>query len=88
MPGPDPFGVEIEGDYPGPLTSYAHPSDATILGGGNKRHRIARARRILENVARGGWCCPWCLDFVPIYRRADAVYCSEGCRKRAARARR
>jgi hypothetical protein len=34
------------------------------------------------------WRCLWCRDDLQAWRRADAQYCCEGCRKRAARARR
>lgn len=44
--------------------------------------------RMMRNLRRNGWCCEWCGGPVPEFRRADARYCREGCRKRAARARR
>lgn len=51
------------------------------------RHRIDRAKRILRALARDGWRCAWCSGPVPLFRRVDAVFCSDGCRKRAARQR-
>ena len=52
---------------------------------GNRRHRAARALAIASNLRRDGWRCEWCGDPVPAYRRADARYCREGCRKAAGR---
>ncbi|MCJ1900967.1 hypothetical protein MR829_11340 [Paracoccus versutus] len=53
-----------------------------------RTQRKARAMRILANLKRNGWACGWCSGPVPEFRRADARYCCEGCRKRAARSRR
>lgn len=87
MPGPDPDGIDLGYDYPRRLSVLVHRSDANILyGGGNMRHRNSRAVSVLKRLFRG-WLCHWCNDPVPIYRRADACYCSQGCRKRAARCR-
>lgn len=87
MPGPDHDGIEL-GDDPRRVSVLAYRSDASIAyGGGNMRHRIDRAKRVLKRLQRG-WLCHWCGDPVPIYRRADARYCCQGCRKRAARERR
>ena len=87
MPGPDPDGIELGDDYPRRVSVLVYRSDASIIyRGGNMGHRHARALRILKKL-RWGWLCLQCLRPVPIYRRADAVYCCEGCRKRAARAR-
>ncbi len=85
MPAPGPFGIEIGYGWPSYIRVLAHSSDATILGGGNRCHRINRAKAILKALARDGWCCPWCCGPVPLFRRADAVFCSEGCRKPMAR---
>lgn len=80
MPAPDPFGIDL--GFSGPLSLLVE-----VWQCGNKRHRKARAVRILINLKRGQWCCPECGDYVPLYRRADAVYCRTGCRKKAARRR-
>lgn len=89
MPEPDPYGIELGPDWPERVSVLVyHSLSAAFYGGGNKRHRIDRAKRILSNLRWGGWCCPWCKEPVPLLKRADARYCSEGCRKRAARARR
>jgi len=55
---------------------------------GNSGNRKARAIAILRRMQRRDWVCGWCRDELPIWRRADARYCCEGCRKRAARQRR
>lgn len=81
MPAPDPHGINM-GDN-GPLSLLVERWAC-----GNHRHRMDRAKRILANLTRANWCCPECGDYVPLFRRADAVYCREGCRKRAQRRRR
>ena len=82
MPAPDPHGISIE----------KHPHGWRVLAGtfvlSGRTQRMARAKRILRNLAVNGWVCPWCGGPVPEFRRADACYCCEGCRKRAARSRR
>ncbi|MEI4471507.1 hypothetical protein [Frigidibacter sp. MR17.24] len=80
MPGPDPGGVEPSDNWPRGVHVYHFFC-------GNIRHRNARAKRILQNARWGEWLCLHCGDPVPMWRRADAVYCSTGCRKRAKRAR-
>ena len=83
MPAPDPHGVSIGWGWPDSITV-----DMELWGCGNRRTRKRRAVAILGNLRHGGWCCRWCTEPVPLFRRADAVYCSAGCRKRHARARR
>jgi endogenous inhibitor of DNA gyrase (YacG/DUF329 family) len=34
---------------------------------------------VLRRLQRNGWICPHCGDPVPLWRRADAVFCSPGC---------
>ena len=55
---------------------------------GNVGNRQARAIAIMRRMAGGDWVCRWCGDELPNWRRADAKYCCEGCRKRAAYRRR
>lgn len=88
MPAPDPFGISYDETPDGRPIVLAEvwPSDG-ILAQGNKRHRLARAKAVLHKLTRDGWTCPECGGPVPIWRRADAVYCREGCRKRARRGR-
>ena len=56
MPEPDPYGVEIGPDYPRQISVLVyHSIAAAFYGGGNKRHRMQRAKRIqseLRNNAR------------------------------------
>lgn len=81
MPGPDPNGVTIE------RRDRARVMVDTFMVGG-RANRMARAKGILRNLAVNGWSCRWCCAAVPEFRRADARYCCEGCRKRSARSRR
>lgn len=89
MPGPDPNGLTYGETATGqPMVS------AEIWGArnrpfweGNPKHRLARAKAVLARLRLDGWTCHQCGDPIPMFRRADARYCSEGCRKRAARSR-
>ena len=81
MPGPDPDTLWIEfeeGRWRATFECY--------FGTGNKANRQKRAIVIALRMARGDWVCRWCGGELPIWRRADARYCCEGCRKRAVRA--
>ena len=81
MPAPDPHGITIEERPHG----WGVLVETFMLSG--RTQRMGRARRILRNLAANGWACRWCGGPVPEFRRADAAYCGEGCRKRAARQR-
>ena len=83
MPAPDRDGVYIEENEDGTFRVQG-----LVWSPGNLRHHVARVRRILRNLRRNGWRCEWCGDPVPEYRRADARYCREQCRKKVARRRR
>lgn len=76
MPAPDPDGITL-GDSPRGRISVL--ADTCLIG--NRKARMKRAVAILRNLQRGGWCCSWCEDAVPLYKRADARFCCEGCRK-------
>ena len=54
----------------------------------NVPHREARAQAIANRLSAGAWRCHWCYRCLPTFKRADTLYCSEGCRKRTARRRR
>ncbi|WP_405403614.1 hypothetical protein [Paracoccus sp. Ld10] len=82
MPAPDPHGITIEVQGNG----WSLLIETFLLLG--RTQRKARARRILANLHRDGWACRNCGGPVPEYRRADARYCCEGCRKRVSRNRR
>ncbi len=90
MPAPDPFGLSYDETPAGQPIVWAE-----IWGvrnrpyfEGNPKHRKARAAAVLRRLRLDGWICPECGEPVPLHRRADADYCREGCRKRAARRRR
>lgn len=83
MPGPDPSAISMHEEPDGRLVVT---SEMAFFG--NRSARIARAIAILRNLQRGGWCCSWCRGPVPLFRRADARFCGESCRKKAARSRR
>lgn len=83
MPAPDPHGITIEEC---PHGGWGLLVDTFMLSG--RTQRTARAKRILRNLAANGWACRWGGRPVPEFRRADACYCCESCRKRAARYRR
>ena len=88
MPAPDPFGLHYDQTPDGcPIVTAELWTSRLPPFSGNPRHRLARARAVLRNLLRNGWACRHCGDPVPLWRRADAVYCSEGCRKHAARRR-
>ncbi len=83
MAGPDPDGMKLGDADPGSISVLVQ----TFMSG-NRTARMARAKRILGNLCRGGWLCYSCREPVPLWRRADARFCGEGCRKAAARQRR
>jgi hypothetical protein len=83
MPGPDPHRFWIEETENG-YSVFFQAYDWT----GNNGNRKARALAVLKRLRRGTWRCQWCGDFLPDHLRADALYCGEQCRKRAARTRR
>ena len=82
MPAPDPQGLDMEEHPDGSFTMTAE-----IWHYGNRKHRLARMLAVSHRIKANGWRCAWCAEPVPLYRRADARYCCEGCRSRAARSR-
>ena len=80
MSAPDPEGVWTEEYDDGRWSIHAN-----VWREGNRRHRIARLQAIRRNLIRGWWRCEWCNAEVPLYRRADARFCRERCRKAARR---
>lgn len=87
MPAPDPSGLSYYETHDGRPMVSAEVWPTTGLFAGNRRNRIARLKAVAAKVLADGWACPTCGAPVPLWRRADAVYCSTGCRKRAARKR-
>ena len=83
MPGPDPDAIELFTDGSRKVVYYDR-----YFWTGNTGNREKRAKEILRRAIAGDWVCNWCGDKLPVWRRADAQYCSESCRKKAARERR
>lgn len=83
MPAPEPDTLWFE-EYDGQVVANFQRYFWT----GNVAHRKARAIAIMRRMRRGDWLCLWCGETLPDYKRADARYCCEGCRKSAARGRR
>ena len=84
MPGPDPHSLWIEDNN----ENGATVSFLAYIWTGNTWNRKARAVTISRRLKQGTWRCRWCGQELPAYLRADARYCREACRKRAARRRR
>jgi hypothetical protein len=80
MPAPDPLSLYIE-EFEDSSTSII----AEVWYYGNRRNRLARMSAVAKNIRETGWICPACKGSVPLYRRADARFCSQGCRKKFAR---
>ena len=82
MPAPDPDDIQ----------AWHQNGRWTVRGNiwpdGNHKDRNTRMLAILRNLTWGGWRCAWCNAPVPLWRRADARYCCEACRKKSARDRR
>jgi len=83
MPGPDPDSLWIEEDADRPTVTFQ-----AYFWTGNNGNRRKRAVAMLRRLAHGDWKCRWCSDALPDWRRVDARYCGESCRKKAARWRR
>lgn len=83
MPEPTPGTIWVERTDNGFEFSY-HAYFFSGKGGNRKKRGIAIGRRMWRN----DWVCRWCGDELPMGKRADAKFCGEGCRKRAARWRR
>lgn len=83
MPGPNPHALWLE-EYEGQVLVTFERYCWT----GNAGNRQKRAVSILKRKVRRDWYCRWCGDALPVWRRADAKYCSAGCKVRAAHKRR
>lgn len=83
MPAPCPFAIWIEPMHEGSLITFEN-----YKGYKSAPHRRQRVNTIGKRLAAGDWVCRWCGDPIAILRRADTLYCRDGCRKKAARKRR
>lgn len=84
MAGPHPNTIWIERNDSGGF--YAEFE--RYFWTGNAGNRQARVLAIGRRMMKGTWRCQWCGDDLSQDKRADAQFCREGCRKRAARHRR
>jgi hypothetical protein len=87
MPGPDPFGIHVyeheDGRFGVTAELWHHNK-----GGQSWGARKQRAQVIAQRLQWKTWRCDWCDGPIPTYKRLDARYCRERCRKAAARIRR
>ena len=83
VPGPYPQAIWIEDAPNGAFSIYFEKYFWT----GKTGHRAGRVATTARRLKAQTWRCLWCRNDLPVWRRADAKYCCEGCRKRAARAR-
>jgi len=84
MAGPYPNTIWIESTASG---GY-HAEFERYFWTGNAGNRFERVKAIGKRIMQGTWRCKWCGDDLSQDKRADAQFCREGCRKRAARHRR
>lgn len=83
MPGPEAGTIWLERDGKG----YTAQMQAYFWTG-NKGNRLRRVRAIGRRLIEGSWFCGWCGGELSFDKRADARFCRESCRKKAARQRR
>lgn len=81
MPAPDPDAVWLEVNKYGRLAVSYYGA----FWDRNSKSRKRRAVAMLKRAAKGNWICLWCGGELPYFKRVDARYCCEGCRKRRAR---
>ncbi len=82
MPAPDPSGLYIEEYDDGGFRITCE-----VWWHGNRANRINRMLRVARNIKLDGWRCEHCGAPIPLYRRSDARFCRQRCRKAAARLR-
>lgn len=75
MPAPDPQAITVEYNESGSVAVFA---DVFLIG--NHKARFRRAKAIFVKLRADDWLCWHCAGPVPLFRRADARYCCEGCR--------
>lgn len=81
MPAPDPEAAWIETAPSGVIS--VHVQGLKVSETSKNRRAVALHRRY-----RNGWFCASCNTQMPPWKRMDARYCREGCRKAEARNRR
>lgn len=79
MPAPDPFAINVEKTPDGWHVTYER-----YLWSRSDGNRKARVMGLLRRLVGKSWRCNWCGDDLPVYKRRDALYCNERCRKLAA----
>lgn len=84
MPEPNPHSVWIEREDGSTTLSYLRFNFFT----GRIADHEPRAKKLAQRIIEGSWVCRWCSCELQHWRRSDAHYCSEHCRKKAARSRR
>ena len=82
MPAPCPFAIWIE-----PMPNGSMITFENYRGCKSAPHRKQRVNTLSKRLSVGGWVCRWCGNPIAIWRRVDAYYCKESCRKKAARMR-
>ena len=79
MPGPAPHSIWFETIYGGSLVTFEN-----YLGQRQSLHREQRAQALSNRLLQNTWKCRWCSSSLPIWKRSDAIYCGESCRKKDA----
>lgn len=83
MPAPNPHELWIEEEGPErPVVSFLN-----YFWTNNRGNRKARAIAMAKRLSRRDWACKLCGDPIADFKRVDARYCRETCRKKAARLR-
>mgnify|MGYP006115360327 FL=1 len=82
MPAPAPNTIWVSPIFGGSLITFEN-----YLGQRQSLHRQRRATILVMRISKNTWQCPWCSSRLPMWKRVDAIYCGESCRKKAARGR-
>lgn len=83
MPGPDAGTIWLERTDRG-----YHAQFHKYFWTGNDANRKARVIAIGKRMIQGTWSCRCCGDELSQDKQADTLFCTNRCRKRAARKRR
>ena len=82
MPGPAPHAIWVETMLGGSLVTFEN-----YFGQRQSLHREQRSKALSNRLSKNTWQCRWCSSSLPSWKRVDAYYCRESCRKKAARKR-